>query len=127
MEELLRYLTVVHAGMRRVATADVEVGGVLIRADEGVIVPLHAANRDPAAFTDPDRLDVTRDADRHLAFGHGLHQCVGQSLARAELRICLPTLFVRLPELRLAASPSPEDLALQASAVHGMRSLPIEW
>ncbi|BBC31746.1 hypothetical protein SGFS_030400 [Streptomyces graminofaciens] len=125
VEELLRYLTVVHAGIRRVATADVEVGGVLIRAGEGVIVSLQAANRDPAAFTDPDRLDVTRDADRHLAFGHGLHQCVGQSLARAELQICLPVLFTRLPELRLAAAP--EDFALQASAVHGMRSLPVEW
>ncbi|WP_157873344.1 cytochrome P450, partial [Streptomyces neyagawaensis] len=125
VDELLRYLTVVHSGMRRVATEDVEVGGVLIRAGEGVIVPLQAANRDPDVYPDPDRLDVTRDASRHLAFGHGAHHCVGESLARAELGIALPALFDRLPGLRLTADP--EDFAQPLSPVHGVRSLPVAW
>nr|WP_239157624.1 cytochrome P450 [Streptomyces sp. SID13726] len=125
VEELLRYLTVSHWGLRRIATEDVEVGGVLIRAGEGVAVAIQAADRDPSVYRDPDSLDVRRDASGHLAFGHGLHQCVGQSLARAELQIGLPALFERLPGLRLTASP--EDLALPMSAMHGVRSLPVAW
>lgn len=125
IEELLRYLTITHTGMRRIATEDVEVGGTTIRAGEGVLVALQAANRDPAAFDDPDALDVTRDARRHLAFGHGLHQCVGQSLARAELQIGLPILFARLPGLRLAADP--EQFVLRGRIVHGVSSLPVSW
>ncbi|MFI2200517.1 cytochrome P450 [Streptomyces sp. NPDC020192] len=126
VEELLRYLTVVHIGLRRIATADVEIGGVTIRAGEGVVIALQAANRDPAVFTAPDTLDLTRDAGRHLAFGHGLHQCLGQSLARAELQIALPMLFHRLPGLRLEG-PAPEDLAFEGRAVHGIRELPVAW
>jgi len=125
VEELLRFLTVSHWGLRRIATEDVEVGGVLIRAGEGVAVAIQAANRDPAGYRDPDTLDVRRDATGHLAFGHGLHQCVGQSLARAELQIGLPALFERLPGLRPAADP--EELALPMSAMHGMRALPVAW
>ncbi|MEU6348397.1 cytochrome P450 [Streptomyces sp. NPDC047072] len=125
VEELLRYLTVSHWGLRRIATEDVEIGGVRIRAGEGVAVAIQAANRDPAVYPDPDSLDVRRDASGHLAFGHGLHQCVGQSLARAELQIGLPALFGRLPGLRLTASP--EELALPMSAMHGVRSLPVAW
>ena len=125
IEELLRHLTITHIGMRRIATEDVQVGGVTIRAGEGVIVALQSANRDPAAFDDPDALDVTRDARRHLAFGHGLHQCVGQSLARAELQIGLPILFERLPGLRLAADP--EEFMLRGGTVHGVSELPVTW
>ncbi|MGI5459324.1 cytochrome P450 [Streptomyces sp. CA-249302] len=126
VEELLRYLTVAHSGMRRIATEDVEVSGVRIRAGDGVVVALQAANRDPAVRRDPDAFDVRRDpAGGHLAFGHGLHQCIGQSLARAELQIGLPALFERLPGLRLAAAP--EGQALSRSAIHGLRSLPVTW
>ncbi|MFJ8111881.1 cytochrome P450 [Streptomyces sp. NPDC096132] len=126
VEELLRHLTVTHAGMRRIATEDVEVGGVRIRAGDGVVVALQAANRDPAAYPDPDTLDVHRDAATgHLAFGHGLHQCVGQSLARAELQIGLPALFDRLPGLRITAPPA--DLTPSTSSVHGLRNLPVTW
>ncbi|GHI04008.1 cytochrome P450 [Streptomyces cellostaticus] len=125
VEVLLRYLSVAHAGMRRIATEDVEVGGVRIRAGEGVVVALQAANRDPSVFTDPDTLDIGRDAAGHLAFGHGLHQCVGQSLARAELQIGLPALFARLPHLRLTARP--EDLGVSTSSIHGVRPLPVAW
>lgn len=126
VEELLRYLTVVHIGLRRIATEDVEIGGVTVRAGEGVVVALQAANRDPAVFADPDTLDLTRDAGQHLAFGHGLHHCLGQSLARAELQIALPMLFHRLPGLRLTG-PATEELAFEGRAVHGVRELPVAW
>jgi cytochrome P450 len=125
VEELLRHLTVVHSGVRRIATEDVVVSGVRIRAGEGVIVALQAANRDPSAFTAPDTLDVRRTTTGHLAFGHGLHQCIGQSLARAELQVGLPALFDRLPGLRTAEEP--EDFTPAISAVHGVRSLPVRW
>ncbi|QNP75156.1 cytochrome P450 [Streptomyces roseirectus] len=125
VEELLRYLTIVHIGMRRVATEDVEVGGVTIRAGDGVVVALQAANRDPAVFAYPDTLDVTRAADRHLAFGHGPHHCLGQSLARAELQTALPMLFARFPALRLAKEP--EEFAFTGRAVHGVEKLPVTW
>ncbi|TXS52375.1 cytochrome P450, partial [Streptomyces sp. uw30] len=125
VEELLRHLTVIHSGIRRVATEDMELSGVRIRAGEGVVVALQSANRDPSAYSDPDALDVRRDAAGHLAFGHGLHQCLGQSLARAELRLGLPTLFRRLPMLHLTTPP--ETLALSTSSVHGVRSLPVAW
>ncbi|EMF53726.1 MULTISPECIES: cytochrome P450 [Streptomyces] len=125
VEELLRHLTVAHSGLRRIATEDVEVAGVRIRAGEGVIVAVHAANRDPSGFADPDTLDVRRDTAGHLAFGHGLHQCIGQSLARAELQVGLPALFDRLPNLRLTAPP--EDFAFTMSTTHGVRSLPVSW
>jgi cytochrome P450 len=125
IEELLRHLTIAHTGMRRIATEDVEVGGVRIRAGEGVVVALQAANRDPAVFASPDKLDLSREARQHLAFGHGLHQCVGQSLARAELQVGLPILFERLPGLRLAADP--EQFMLSGRAVHGVAKLPVAW
>lgn len=125
VEELLRHQTVAHSGLRRLATEDVEVAGVRIRAGEGVIVAVQAANRDPSVFVDPDELDVRRLTTGHLAFGHGLHQCIGQSLARAELRVGLPALFDRLPGLRLTSPP--EDFALTMSTIHGVRSLPVSW
>ncbi|WP_328421473.1 cytochrome P450 [Streptomyces sp. NBC_00443] len=125
VEELLRHLTVIHSGIRRVATQDVDLSGVRVRAGEGVVVALQTANRDPSAYADPDALDVHRDTSGHVAFGHGLHQCLGQSLARAELRLGLSALFRRLPNLRMTSSP--ESLALSTSTVHGVRSLPVAW
>ncbi|WP_416971764.1 cytochrome P450 [Streptomyces sp. 4F14] len=126
VEELLRQLSVIHAGLRRVAVEDTEVGGVLIRAGEGVVVSLQIANRDPAAFRGvTDTLDLARGSRHHLAFGHGPHQCIGQSLARVELHAGLSTLFRRLPGLRLAAPA--ESLELSRSAVHGVRTLPVSW
>ncbi|MEV5843608.1 cytochrome P450 [Streptomyces sp. NPDC051985] len=126
VEELLRYLTVVHIGLRRIATVDVEVGGATIRAGEGVVIALQAANRDPEVFADPDTLDLGRDAGQHLAFGHGLHHCLGQSLARAELQIALPMLFRRLPGLRLTG-PATEEYAFEGRAIHGVRELRVTW
>ncbi|MEW2400481.1 cytochrome P450 [Streptomyces sp. NPDC046862] len=125
VEELLRYLSVAHSGMRRIATEDVEVGGVRIRAGEGVVVALQAANRDPDVYTAPDTLDIRRDASGHVAFGHGPHQCIGQSLARAELHLGLSTLVHRLPTLRLTVPL--DDLPVSTSAVHGVPTLPVTW
>ncbi|MGW2399658.1 cytochrome P450 [Kitasatospora sp. NPDC001664] len=126
VEELLRYLTIVHHGVPRVALADVQLGDTLVRAGEGVLCMLSTANRDEELFTGPDALDITRDARRHLAFGFGVHQCLGQPLARIELRIALPTLLRRLPGLRLAV-PYEELEFRSSSAVHGLRELPVAW
>jgi len=102
VEELLRYLTIVHSLVARVAKEDIEIGGTLVKAGETLIMNLPAANRDPAFLDDPDTLDIDRKALGHMAFGHGVHQCLGQTLARAELEIALPALLRRLPGLRLA-------------------------
>ncbi|MFD5465357.1 cytochrome P450 [Kitasatospora sp. NPDC127059] len=128
VEELLRLLTIVHTGLPRVALEDVELGGVTVRAGEGVIAMLSTANRDEAVFggaghRSTDELDLDRDARRHLAFGFGVHQCLGQPLARAELQIALETLFRRLPGLRLTG----EREFRTESFIYGMRSLPVAW
>ncbi|WP_028810389.1 cytochrome P450 [Streptomyces flavidovirens] len=126
VEELMRYLSVVHFGLPRAALEDVEIDGTLIRAGEGVLCMLSEANRDEALFQDPERLDITRDARRHLAFGFGVHQCIGQPLARAEMQIALETLLRRLPGLRLAV-PYEELEYRTDKAVYGVRELPVTW
>jgi cytochrome P450 len=126
VEELLRFLSIISAGLRRVATEDMEVAGVRIAAGEGVIVALPAANRDAEPFPEPDRLDLTRPARRHVAFGFGVHQCLGQPLARAELQIALPALFRRLPGLKLAV-PEEELEFKDEAAVYGLGALPVTW
>jgi cytochrome P450 len=104
----------------------VELGGTTVQAGEKLILLLGAANRDPAVFPDPDRLDVARPARRHLAFGSGPHQCLGQNLARLELRLAYPALLRRFPGLRLdrdlAAIPFRDDMA-----VYGVHELPVAW
>ncbi|MEU5839971.1 cytochrome P450 [Streptomyces diacarni] len=102
VEELLRYLTIVQFGLGRVAKEDVEIGGQQIAKGELVVVAMPAANRDPRAFDNPDTPDFDRKMTRHLAFGYGVHQCLGQNIARAELKTVLPRLFARFPNLRLA-------------------------
>ena len=108
------------------ATQDVEVGGRTIRAGEGVLLMINAANRDDGAFPGADALDVGRDARRHLAFGFGVHQCLGQPLARAELQIALELLLDRLPGLRLAV-PFEEVPFRHEMLVYGVHSLPVAW
>ena len=126
VEELLRLLTVTHFGRRRVATEDVEVGGVLVRAGEGVIAAGEIANRDPEAFGDPDALDVERRPNHHVAFGHGVHQCLGQQLARVELQVAYPALLDRFPALRVAAAV--EDIPFRDTmVVYGVHELPVRW
>ncbi|MFE7528730.1 cytochrome P450 [Kitasatospora sp. NPDC057542] len=126
VEELLRYLSIVHSGLTRVATEDVDLGGVRIRAGEGVICMVNTANRDEQEFPDGDELDLTRDARRHLAFGFGSHQCLGQPLARLELQIALTSILRRLPELRLAV-PFEEIRFRGEMLVYGVHELPIAW
>ncbi|MCI2422564.1 cytochrome P450 [Saccharopolyspora sp. K220] len=127
VEELLRYLTITHYGRRRVATEDVEIGGTLIRAGEGVVAANDSANRDPDAFPgNPDELDLGRAARHHLTFGYGVHQCLGQPLARVELQVVYPTLLRRLPELRVAVPVS--ELPFKTHMVfYGLFSMPVEW
>ena len=126
VDELLRYLTITHGGLRRVALADLELGGQVIRAGEGIIVVNETANRDPAVFPDPDRLDLERDARQHVTFGYGVHQCLGQSLARMELQVVYSTLYRRIPTLRLATDvrriPFKDD-----GFVYGVYELPVTW
>lgn len=126
VEELLRWLSVVQPGGFRVATEQVEVAGQVIAAGELVIVFLPTANRDPALCSDPDVLDVTRPVTAHLAFGHGVHHCLGAPLAREEMRIAYPALLRRFPGLRLA---DPQGVVRLRSnnVVHGVTSLPVMW
>jgi cytochrome P450 len=102
VEELIRYDTPAPHSTFRFAVEDVDIGGVTIPAGAQVIISLASANRDPARFSDPDALDVRRSDQRHLAFGHGIHFCLGAPLARMEGRLALGSLFRRFPELRLA-------------------------
>ncbi|WNI21420.1 MULTISPECIES: cytochrome P450 [unclassified Streptomyces] len=102
VEELMRYLTIVQFGLGRVAKEDLEISGAQIKKGELVVVAMNAANRDPRVFQDPDSLDLDRKMVRHMGFGYGVHACLGQNVARAELRTVLPKLFQRFPNLRLA-------------------------
>ncbi|MEV1024232.1 cytochrome P450 [Streptomyces sp. NPDC050264] len=125
VEELLRYLSIAD-GLLRVALEDIEVAGETIRAGEGVVFSTSLINRDEAAFAAPETLDWDRSARHHLAFGFGIHQCLGQNLARAELDIALRTLFERLPGLRLAAPA--EDIPFKpGDTIQGMLELPVAW
>ncbi|KPI20348.1 cytochrome P450 [Actinobacteria bacterium OK074] len=126
VEELLRYLTLPHLLARRAVVEDIEFEGETIRAGEGVIASLPAANWDPLAFPDPATLTLDRAAAHHLAFGWGPHQCVGQQLARIELQVVFSTLFRRIPTLRLAADL--EELAFKEdSQAYGIHELPVAW
>ncbi|SDD90336.1 cytochrome P450 [Actinokineospora iranica] len=127
IEELLRFTpTVTSAGFTRIATEDVKLGGVLIRAGDAVMVQLDAANRDDRAFERPDELDVTRKATGHLAFGHGPHFCVAAQLARVELRVAIGALLRRFPTVRLAV-PEEELSWRRGRMVRGLDALPVTW
>ncbi|MFE0650428.1 cytochrome P450 [Streptomyces sp. NPDC059534] len=127
VDELLRYIPQRNGvGMPRVATADVEVGGVTIREGEAVYVFYPAANRDPSVYTEPDRLDLTRREAPHLAFGHGAHYCAGAQLARMEAEVMLSTLLHRFPGLATAVQP--ERIEWRRGTVNrGPVSLPVTW
>src|ERR1700730_1597371 len=126
VEEMLRFHTIVHYNGPRVALEDVEVGGTLIKKGEGVLALITAGNRDPKAFAEPDKFDIHRPALHHVAFSYGVHQCLAQPLARAELQIVFSTLFQRLPTLRLAVPV--EEIKFRYDAfVYGVDTLPVEW
>ncbi|GAA2152711.1 MULTISPECIES: cytochrome P450 [Glycomyces] len=125
VEELFRYLSVVPF-LVRTALEDAEIEGETVRAGETVTLSLPAANHDPMKFADPDVLDLLRPATGHMGLGHGIHQCLGQQLARVELQVAIPALFERFPGLRLAAAP--EDIAMRTDmVVYGVHALPVAW
>ncbi len=126
VEELLRYLSVAKSFMRT-ALEDVEVGGQTIKAGTTVVLSYNTANRDPERYADPHVLDLRRDAGGHLAFGHGIHLCLGAQLARIEMRVAVTALLGRFPTLRLAVPA--EDVALrpEAADIYGVKSLPVTW
>ncbi|MEU6357373.1 cytochrome P450 [Streptomyces sp. NPDC047072] len=126
VEELLRYLTIPHLLARRAVVGDIEVDGESIRAGEGVIASLAAANWDPEAFPEPEKLDLARKASHHVAFSWGPHQCIGQQLARVELHVVFSTLFRRIPTLRLAVDLS-ELKFKEDSQAYGIYELPVTW
>ena len=126
VEELLRYLTVAKTFLRT-TLEDVELGGRNMKAGSTVILSYHSANRDPERFADPDTLDIQRKATGHLAFGHGAHLCLGQQLARIEMRVAFPALLNRFPDLRLAVAPEDVELRPESADIFGVKRLPVTW
>lgn len=126
-EELLRFIPLgTSASFARIAKEDVALGDQLVRAGEAVLVVFAAANRDPAVFADPEEIDFARTDNPHIAFGHGVHHCLGAPLARLELQIAVGTLVRRLPGLRLAV-PADEVPWRADRLVRGVRALPVKW
>ncbi|TWG07818.1 cytochrome P450 family protein [Saccharopolyspora dendranthemae] len=124
VEELLRWLSPALNASLRFATEDLEIGGVKIARGESVTLSTGAADRDPDRYPDPDRLDPDRDTTGHLAFGHGIHRCLGAALVRLEGEVALAALFRRYPRLRVVADPA--DLTYRRSVhVHAPRTLPV--
>lgn len=125
VEELLRYLSVADI-FYRYATDDIEIGGETIAKGSTVVVSLLAANRDPERFDDPDTLDIRREARGRLAFGHGIHTCLGQQLARIEMRAGFAGLLRRFPTLELAI-PADEVRLRTDMNIYGVHELPVTW
>ncbi|QFY10264.1 cytochrome P450 [Nonomuraea phyllanthi] len=126
VEELLRYLSVAKT-FQRVALEDVELNGHTIEAGTTVLLSLNTANRDPERFPDPHTLDLHRQDGGHLAFSHGIHQCLGQQLARVEMRVAFPALLNRFPTLRLAVPAEEVALRPEIADIYGIKSLPVTW
>lgn len=126
VEELLRWLSIVQTAIPRITTTDVEIAGIEIPAGQLVLASLPLGNRDPGFIGDPDILDIRRGAPGHLAFGHGVHHCLGAPLARMEMRVAFPALLRRFPTLELA-EPF-EDVQFRSfNFIYGLRSLAVRW
>jgi len=125
IEELMRYLSIVHAQVDRIATEDLVLGGQQIRTGDRLLMNLPAGNWDPEFVDSPDALDVARNARGHLAFGYGAHQCIGANLARVEMQVAFATLARRLPGLQLAVPP--DELRFKDADIYGMKELPVTW
>ncbi|MFB7596597.1 cytochrome P450 [Streptomyces sp. NPDC056160] len=125
VEELMRMLSIAD-GLLRQADQDIEVAGTTIRAGDGVVFSTSVINRDQSLYDTPDVLDFHRPTRHHVAFGFGIHQCLGQNLARTEMEIALGSLFARLPGLRLAAPPQ-EIPFKPGDTLQGMLELPVTW
>ncbi|MFJ9210231.1 cytochrome P450 [Streptomyces sp. NPDC102264] len=126
VEELLRYLSVAKT-FHRTALEDVELGGQIVKAGTTVVLSYNTANRDPNRFTDPHTLDLSRQAAGHLAFSHGIHQCLGQQLARVEMRVAFRALVDRFPTLRLAVPAAEVGLRPETADIFGVKRLPVTW
>ncbi|MGW4096601.1 cytochrome P450 [Mycobacterium sp. NPDC004974] len=125
VEELMRYLSVADIFFRY-ATDDIELGGETIGKGSTVVISLLAANHDPQRFDNPDTLDIHRTARGHLSFGHGVHQCLGQQLARVEMRVGFEALLRRFPTLQLAV-PAPAVRLRTDMNIYGVHELPVTW
>ncbi|GFH39482.1 cytochrome P450 [Streptomyces pacificus] len=126
VEELLRYYSVADLVALRVVVEDVEIGGRLLRAGEGVVPLVAGANHDPAVFARPHEFDPSRSAHGHVAFGYGIHQCLGQNLVRLEMDVAYRKLFSRVPTLRIAVPL--EELPFKYDGVlFGLHALPVRW
>ena len=126
VEEMLRYNTLTHLNSARAAREDFEVSGVQIRAGESVFALLASANRDPDKFKDPEKFDISREQCPHMAFSFGVHQCLGQPLARLELKIVFERLFKRFPNMELAI-PYEEVQFVAATQALRLSSLPVRF
>lgn len=127
VEELMRYLSIIQNGQRRVAIEDIEISGETIKAGEGIIIDLAPANWDAKTYPQPDKLDLRREnTGQQLGFGYGRHQCVGQQLARAELQIVFHTLLRRIPTMRLAI-PFDQVPFKHDRLAYGVYELPVSW
>ncbi|MET9913774.1 cytochrome P450 [Streptomyces sp. NPDC006476] len=126
VEELLRWTPgPVSGGTIRIATQEVKIGATVVRPGEAVIPSTASANRDAGAFEDPDVLDLGRPENRHIAFGHGIHRCLGAPLARVELQVALDALVRRFPALRLAVAE--RELSWGTGMIRGVNALPVAW
>ncbi|MFG2761658.1 cytochrome P450 [Streptomyces wuyuanensis] len=126
VEEILRYYSVVHTGTPRWAKRDLVLSGQRIKAGDMIIVSLASANHDEELLNDAGEFDVTRKPSRHVTFGHGIHQCLGQHLARTQLAVAFPALLDRFPGMRLAVPESELSYRTRGLA-GGVTSLPLEW
>jgi cytochrome P450 len=125
VEELMRFLTIVHSQVDRVATEDLTLGGQQIRAGEMVLMNLPAGNWDTEFADNPAAFDANRNTRGHLGFGYGVHQCIGQNLARVEMQVAFATLARRIPGLRPAVAP--DLLRFKEADIYGMKELPVTW
>ena len=126
VEELLRWLSILHTAIPRITAGEVEVAGVTIPAGQLVFASLPSGNRDPDFIADPDTLDIGRGTPGHLAFGHGVHHCLGAPLARMEMRIAFPALLRRFPKLALAEDF--DDVQFRSfHFIYGLKSLEVTW
>jgi cytochrome P450 len=127
LDEALRYWTIIQHGPIRVAKVPITVRGARIRSGDSVILHLHSGNWDDAVFPEPEVFDIRRTAQPHLAFGHGVHRCLGAGLGQMEAQIAVTAIFTRMPNLRLAVPL--EEVAFREThdLLYGLRTLPVDW
>ncbi|OBA84599.1 cytochrome [Mycobacterium sp. 1164966.3] len=125
VEELMRYLSIVHSQVDRIATENLTLGGQLIRAGDPVLMNLPSGNWDTEFVENPEVFDADRNPRGHLGFGYGVHQCIGQNLARVEMQVAFATLARRLPGLKLAVAA--DQLKFKEADIYGMKELAVSW